>query len=554
MGKCLEGFKRNISGLSAWLFLSWVIIFMLCIFEPLNMYFVNMDQYEFDFYKLLPICLVMALLFFFIAVLYGTLILVTPISDKLLHISCTAGSILFLALYIQGNFFAGSLPVLDGSVINWNDYSLEKIQSAVIWIAVASIIIFFAVRLKRDLFFKGVRYASMGIFGVLLLTMITVGLQNGGFKHRSLHAITTEGEWEYSTDRNVIILVLDAVDEGVEMSVLKDNPEYQAAYSDFTFYENVVGSYPFTKYALPFFMSGEWFELDEDYEDYSVRALTESGLISRLREEDYNLGIYTDEISRHSDDMLIYSNIRQDPCKIISYVRFCKALLKFVCFKYLPYGLKDRLNIWYSELNELIDAGEYEKIRFLRSNKRFFEALNERGITYTESKSFKLIHIEGGHVPFIYTKDMEVVEKTDYYTCVEAANTIAVKYLDRLKESGVYDNSVIIIISDHGLNRVNDKNPMDRHHPILMVKGIGEHGNGMKYLDYPISQEDYVTAFVRLADGKGASEMFEGNETEERDRRYIYTETEEDKNFIEYILPKGAFAGDELVQTGIKYD
>ena len=35
--------------------------------------------------------------------------------------------ILFLTLYIQGNYFSGNLPRLDGSIIDWSQYSDEEL-------------------------------------------------------------------------------------------------------------------------------------------------------------------------------------------------------------------------------------------------------------------------------------------------------------------------------------------------------------------------------------------------------------------------------------------
>ena len=60
--------------------------------------------------------------------------------------------------------------------------------------------------------------------------------------------------------------------------------------------------------------------------------------------------------------------------------------------------------------------------------------------------------------------------------------TVTMAYLNKLREAGVYDNSVIIILSDHGYNiegeavKVAQKNENEtgRQHPILFVKGLNE--------------------------------------------------------------------------------
>ena len=58
----------------------------------------------------------------------------------------------------------------------------------------------------------------------------------------------------------------------------------------------------------------------------------------------------------------------------------------------------------------------------------------------------------GAHVPFYFDKDVNVIDDADYYTSIESSMTVTMAYLNKLREAGVYDNSVIIILSDHGYN------------------------------------------------------------------------------------------------------
>ncbi len=58
--------------------------------------------------------------------------------------------------------------------------------------------------------------------------------------------------------------------------------------------------------------------------------------------------------------------------------------------------------------------------------------------------------------------------------------TVTMSYLNKLREAGVYDNSVIIILSDHGYNiegeavksSSENENETGRQHPIFICKGI----------------------------------------------------------------------------------
>ena len=65
--------------------------------------------------------------------------------------------------------------------------------------------------------------------------------------------------------------------------------------------------------------------------------------------------------------------------------------------------------------------------------------------------------------------------------------TFIEKYLNRIKESGQYDNSIIIILADHGNNGYD---PIGRQNPILYIKGFDELHSEMIISDKKVSYED----------------------------------------------------------------
>ena len=61
------------------------------------------------------------------------------------------------------------------------------------------------------------------------------------------------------------------------------------------------------------------------------------------------------------------------------------------------------------------------------------------------------------------------------------------EYIKRLKENGAYDNSVIIVMADHGNTDLNDADDMlVRANPMFLVKGINEH-HAFEKSDKPLS-------------------------------------------------------------------
>ena len=60
-------------------------------------------------------------------------------------------------------------------------------------------------------------------------------------------------------DTNFIILLLDAMEGGTYNEVAQNHPEYAEIMKDFTYYDNTVCGYTFTKQSIPFILSGIYF-------------------------------------------------------------------------------------------------------------------------------------------------------------------------------------------------------------------------------------------------------------------------------------------------------
>jgi len=531
--------------------LSAAAAFMLCIFEPLNMYFQNRREYWYDFYMLMPVCLLMFAVFFAVSALASGLL--AKFLPRVYSVYLTIYVTVFVCMYIQGNYMVEDLPVLDGRQINWSDYSRQTVYSIVMWLAVAVIIAAARLLLKKKRFETGVSVISVCMILMLLFTAVTVGIMNDGFTKRPELTATTDYEWQYSTDTNYIIVVLDAVDGEEEMEVLEDHPEYREALADFTFYDNVVCGYPYTFFAMPFLLSGEWYEYQEDYYEYKEDAYADAPIIKALRDENYRLGMYDLEVPVTDERMSQYENLVEDKGSIASIADFAKVQLRMVGFKYLPYGLKKVSQVLPWELDNLEKNREdVERVFFYGNNIPFYEHCINGDIEYTDDKCFKFIHLEGAHVPLIYNADVTTSEVTSYTGNVEATNTVVSAYIEKLKKSGVYDNSVIIFLSDHGFNRHVGDVPDERQHSILFVKGIGETHDEMQVDAAPISQEDFSDAYLKLLDGCSSAELFDWHEKDARERRYLfhYSEDELILGFREYM--QSGWAGDEdtLEYTG----
>lgn len=533
----------------AGIYISLCLSFLLTIYAPLEMFFYNIDDFWFNFTLMFPVCLIL----FLVLWMAGSLafILLGAVNKYIYNVGIAVGFVTLICTYVQGTFLISNLPPMDGTNIDWGEYRAENVKTIILWVLILAaclVIIKFA---KISLFNKIAGKVSCYLFLILLFSIFISGIATSGYKDKDLLTATNRYEFEFSEDTNFIILILDAVDAGTVSQILETDEESREVFTDFTYYENVLCAYPFTKFSMPFIMSGKWYTNEKPPRDYFEESIDESPLINTI-EEQYKMELFSNSIAIvNEENSERFANMVSDHSYISSYKQFVKGMIKLAGIKYAPYPAK---KICYNVLEQLEGArGIGEEVEddqiFSGNNRRFCQRIEENEIAYTSDKVFKLIHLEGAHVPYRYNKNVEVIEDGTYLGNVEASITTASRFLDKLKESNVYDNSVIIIMADHGYNIVGLRG---RQNPILFIKGIGEH-HEMNVSNAPISYDDLQDAYQLLLKGESGDAVFPWEENQKRQRRYLLYVYEEEETMYEYMTEGHAAETEELQPTGKEF-
>ena len=348
----------------------------------------------------------------------------------------------------------------------------------------------------------------------------------------------------YSTDKNFVIFVVDAVDSVLFEKVMNNNPQYQDTFKNFTYYPDTISPYLFTRDTIPFIISGIWNENKTNFLDYHDKAFSESILLDNLNERNYKINIYDSEIIGKSVFELNASNIKSN--FYVNMIEFVKQEVKYILFKYLPYSLKQyskietmNFNVCKMDINDGI---------FDWDDKKNYDLINQ-DIVKTDKKVFKFFHIEGGHVPFNYDENLNIVESGTYEQKMTATLKIINSYINKLKSANVYDNSVIMIMADHGYDYAN---VIGRQNPILFIKGVGEQ-HEIYRSDKPISFEDFNEAYLNLLDGKTSVDLFRNIDIN-RERRFLHYEYTKEDFMTEYVQTGKAWDESTIKETGKKFN
>lgn len=533
--------------------------FMLFIYEPLLMYSTNKNDFWFDFgIMIFPTLLIFALFLLAGAVLITVFYFITVRLSKgkrgVYQCMVTLLFVVFLATYIQGVYLSTSLPVLTGETIAWDRYLKEDLLTVALWALLGTAAIALVVKCGTEQVVKWETRISGVIVALLFVSLLPQMLMNNAFEKKDALLTTNAHFHDISPNKNFLILLVDAVEAETFESALESNEEYREVFRDFNYYSNTASVYPYTRDSMPLLLSGAVNRNEQDFGAFASEAYNGSPLFERLDEENYDIGLYMDEPVWYGERRFrITSDIKNNmasPYENMDFNMYFRQEMKYILFKYLPYAYKQ-----YAQI-EGFDFGMALEMYNYRYDSVYNMLLENPELVKTDRNVFQFVHVEGAHLPFDYDKDMNPVEKGTYSQKVEATIKVIDTWLSRLKNSGAYDNSVILIMADHGYYDVDHdsygEEVLERFHPVLLVKGFQEK-HALAESDVPVSHIDLLDAYMELLDGKKGGEIFRDTDPD-RKRRVIWYEYRNEEHMVEYELEGNRFEREDFKPTGRVFD
>ena len=534
------------------------ISYMLFIFEPIQMYAGNINDFLFNFKTLIgPTLLAFTGLFAILVILFNIIYFINKKAFKLINV---IAFIAFICTYIQGNYLVGNLPVLDGTAINWSNYKLDMIISALLWLIVIIVSIILCKKKTLDNYIKYSGYITLAIFAMLSVSFLTTILTTPVLTAKNsdyLAVVTDKNINKYSSNENFIIFLLDAVDSKYFEKAMKEDTEKASILKDFTYYPDTMSMFPFTQESVPQILTNKVFQNEVEYSDYFIDAMNNSPLINYLYDNKYDINIYEPEFPYNDIGAEKISNVvnyhSKDIVKINT-IDFIKNEMKYDLFRYLPFFLKK-----YSKIEKLnfLNSRSLNDIKTFTNNGtvEFVNYFDNQTPEISEQKNFKFIHLTGAHVGFTFDKNLNPKKDAKYIDEVEGCLTLTNKYLNYLKDNKLYDNSNIIVMADHGfaMNKKGIQQLIGRQNPILFIKGINETHDKMNVSEKQISYDDLNSAYTDLFNKKSSEELFSDINTE-RTRRYLLYEYTKENHMTEYETKGKAWETDKLYKTGKEFN
>lgn len=504
-------------------------LLLLGVVGPFEIFVGNVREFSFslsDFY----FQIVGTFLGIFLVLYLSSLVLPQKVSQYVVSFTFACSTL----FYLQMMFFNKELISQDGNGMNWDAYKGYSVINLVIWILVLCALTLLPLYAPKKCT-KIMMYGSVFLSLLQVVALVALVTNYIGLEQEDTHyALAGEEQYKVGKDGNIIVFILDQTPNEVFESAMQDNETMEETFRDFTCYNNAECHYSYTFPSLTHILTGTEVDVTLSPDEWKKTAWeTErtKAYYKTLQDRGYGCQFFSEgsafgvlgSVGYLSDN---FENVVKTEPKTDRALLY-RIMIKSTLYRYAPYVLKPRLEtnsrIFYDASFYPVENGiEYENVAF-------YEALKQEGLSYSDTHNleYKIIHLEGVHGPRTTKADASYTEEGLYEddkepTPEETSKGLGIilsEYFIQLKQLGVYEDALIIVMADHGVLEVPQ--------PIFYIKLPRQTQEELAVNSAPISYDDFQATILdclgETKDGYGTS-IFDWNEEDRRERESWFSD------------------------------
>ncbi|MBU1086531.1 MAG: LTA synthase family protein [Candidatus Omnitrophica bacterium] len=454
------------------------------LFTPLNVYLTNLDN--FNFYTNAWVLLIHSLTISGLFIAISSLILISRKASKFKNLIAILFTLAFF-IWFFGNILVWDYGLFCGIPIHWNDYNYRGIIDLVIYIFLLILLIF-----KKDSVYTLAKKTSIFLIIIQLISLALLAFTNKQKVSDNIsQKLDYSQQFTFSKNKNIIILVLDTFQTDFFQEIISQDEFDKKIFNDFTYFRNATSGFPHTAFSTPLILTSKFYDNSQPKKTFLKNAFTSDSSISKiLKENGFFADIYPDNLF-YCDNQTI-SNYQQPleyhqnkPVKLlrnkdilfdyiqladITLFRICPHFLKKHIYANRSWFLKriltlKKINYFFSKNKNEQDFKNnpttakpklFSDNSLNDSNVKFINELSAKINVQYEKPAFKYYHLGGMHPPIYLDENLNYHPKALALTresCLANAKALLKltgMFIDILKKQGIYDNSLILIIGDHG--------------------------------------------------------------------------------------------------------
>ena len=441
-----------------------LVVAQLCLFGPHTIYAGNVAEFSAPFWTLVRPLVVAG----------GAIVLALAAVSLLMTVKSSRYyiALLFgvgLVLWIQGNLLVADYGVLDGGDIDWTIESWRNPYELALWILVPLLSIAAARHVAPI-----APFASAALLTLQTMVLMASVLDTNARAHAEWRG-PSDSMFDLSRTTNVIHIVLDGFQSDAFDDILREDRErLDTSFSGAVFFADHAGSFPTTIASIPAMLTGETsYRNEQPLQNYFRDRFEDGSLFTSLRAAGYRVDNVTTWQYDNSSESNFYS-IRRPYVSYREYTRFAAwELADLSLFRHAPHLLREEIyNDQQWRLQQIFGLRDTSTRRYHPANgAAVLDDFARRLTPAVDGPVYKFIHVGIPHLPVVLNAHCEFIgavrspDRVEYRGQARCAVTKARAILDRLKELGLYDNSLIVISSDHGIGHTPPRFTHDRHVP-----------------------------------------------------------------------------------------
>jgi hypothetical protein len=388
---------------------------------------------------------------------------------------------IYVVLWAQGNLFVWNYGSFDGSPIDWSEHSGKGVIELTLFAAAL------ALALTKP---EWVRARALLITTMVLVlqfaALADLIRQSAPFPEKlpsSLDSETIESVSHYSRDLNVIIVVLDSLQSNIFSKTMSDSELSAAMPPGFTYYRDAVSQFGHTEFSLPSLLTSRMIPEVPHAHDW-IRDQMAQSVPARLVGRGFNSVVLSFTKAVPCDtERLGYECLQHRA--LAGRLEAKTALREDVSnmfalglFRLSPHYLKPwiydegRFRIPHLYPTREVTWRNPSILLSSRNDLAVFDQLTVSAVADATAPQFRLLHFYASHIPSTLNKSCKNPNDAVRTSATETTHCILSRlyeFLHKLDEIGVYDQSLIFVVADHGRSRGHWKGV-----PVFLAKPLGD--------------------------------------------------------------------------------
>ena len=492
-------------------------VFTVCIFLPLILFAGNSSEFAISYFDFLAAVLPTVIILLGV---FGSLGALLAGRSHRRYIAILAA--LGILTWLQGNILVWDYGVLDGRKIDWLAGAWRGVLDIAVWCALLG-----AAVARFERFGKALACASVAAFGIQSLVAATLAVNQA-------QALRAPSEIEldiasgraiprFSRDRNVVHIVMDGFQSDLFDAIIDDpaNADVKAQLRGFTVFRDNLGAFPFTQMSVPAYLSGRIYRNENPVDDFVADVMQGDNILNVAFDAGYEVDIAAPIPLKHvyglGKHTHAYGISADENATREHYVRADLAkLLDLSLFRVVPHFAK---SLVYRDHAWLLQPAMHRRgsnaVQYF-ADLLFLSHLAETMTVDRDAPVYKMIHVMLAHQPTVGNENcvydgVRATNRANVTLQARCGLIYVTAVLQRMRELGIYDSSLIVLMGDHGAwlpvedfrNEQQGPNAVTAMgvamaKPVLAIKPPGASGD-MQVSDAPTSVVDVPATISNLA-------------------------------------------------------